>query len=121
MPFYGRTLPWNRPLFGRPAAPRRRPSSSSSHRSAKRAKTLSSQPSSSQSSVSGGYSARRPILIDSDDDDDFNEIFSQSQPIEVDDYVSLGHIGTILLALGELMNRWQDCGGAVLSGNRDDG
>jgi len=106
MSYSGRRLPWNRQAWDRAsfagsASSRRRPSFPSSNRSAKRAKTLSSsQPSSSQSSVSGGYTARRPILIDSDDDDDFNEIFSQSQPIEVDDYVSLGYIGAFLFVFG---------------------
>jgi hypothetical protein len=82
-----RSLQWDDPSRARQFSNRGRPP--------KRAKTSSTQPSSSQSS-SQGYNSRQPILIDSDDDDVFNEIFTQSQPVEVDDYVSLGYIGGAL-------------------------
>jgi hypothetical protein len=94
-----RPLPWDNPNY-RPSAPPSR-GSSNRGRAPKRAKTSSTQPSSSQTSSQGysgrssqAYNARQPILIDSDDDDVFDEIFTQSQPVEVDDYVSLGYIGS---------------------------
>jgi hypothetical protein len=100
-----RSLPWDDPNYRPSAPPSRGRQSSNRGRAPKRAKTSSStQPSSSQASSQGyaarssqGYNARQPILIDSDDDDVFDEIFTQSQPVEVDDYVSLGYIGSAVL------------------------
>src|SRR5436190_22622880 len=91
-----RSLPWNNPAPAKPKRPKaRRFSQSSSRYSSQPSSRYSSQPSSSSWSSN---SRSEPIIIDDTDDDElYEEIFSQQLLLDIDDYESIGHMGTILL------------------------
>jgi hypothetical protein len=81
-----RPLPWNNPS-ARVDERQKRPYSSQS----------SSRPSSSQpsSSWSSSNSRSMPIIINDSDDELYEEIFSQPLLPEIDNFLSIGYMGTI--------------------------